>query len=104
MKPVPDAVVTLTLLQTWEGGRSGPMPARWYGCVLQVGDASFDARLRLDTEFALGTTRTVGVDFLSPKTALMTLSAGVEFRLWDGRAIGSGRVLQVATVGASRVA
>ena len=96
MKATPDAVVAVTLLPPGAGGRNGQILPRWYGCVMLVQEEGFDVRLRLDSAFSLGTTRKVGLDFLSHELALRSIKTGTRFRLWEGKVIGSGEVLEMA--------
>ena len=95
MKPRSDARATITLFPPGSGGRDGPILSPWFGCVIQTGDANFEVRLRIDSTFDLGTTRTVGLDFLYPGDALAVIGPGLSFKLWEGRTIGWGKVEQV---------
>ena len=97
MKEMPDAVVSITLLPAGQGGWHGPISAASFGCVLQTDGRSYDVRLRLPSAFMPGSTQQVGVDFLFRDDALSAISAGTRFRLWEGRVIGSGHVLPMAT-------
>lgn len=94
----PDAIAIVALLPSDQGGRNGPTPDRWFGCVMFVGDEKFDVRIALDAPLAPGSTRRVGLQFLDPRSALGVLSPGIGFSLWEGREIGFGRIEELRGV------
>ena len=94
----PDASATIALLPTDQGGRNGPTPDGWFGCVMAVGERNYDIRIALDEPLAPGTTRRVQIQFLEPRSALRVLSPGATFSLWEGREIGFGRIERLRRV------
>src|SRR4051812_13245256 len=93
--PRPDAVAIVALLPSDQGGRAGPTPADWFGCVLGVAGRNFDVRLLLDAPLRPGEARRVGLAFLNPEAARSTLGPGASFSLWEGREIGLGRIEEI---------
>lgn len=92
MKALPDIIATIELASFGQGGRTSPMPARWFGCVMVVNGRNHDVRLRLKQPLQAGESRRVGIDFLDPGTALAHLRIGTTFGLWEGRIVGQGAV------------
>jgi hypothetical protein len=45
--------------------------------------------------FSPNQTHRLGVQFLVPEAALQHFPTGAEFSVWEGRVIGSGRVVEV---------
>lgn len=93
----PDATALVALLPTDQGGRLGPTPPEWFGCVLTTVNGSYDVRMMLDQPLKPGMTRRVRLSFLYREAAL-EMSPGVTFGLWEGREIGFGRIEQVRQV------
>ena len=88
----PDALATMTLLPSEQGGRSGSTPPDWFGCVAITAGGNFDIRMRLRTPLVPGTTQQVDLYFLSPHLAAPHVADGQPFSLWERGIIGSGRV------------
>jgi hypothetical protein len=97
--PEPDAIAVVALLPTDQGGRAGPTPDQWFGCVLATSRGKYDVRLKLDRALAPGSTRRVAVYFLDPANARPGLTPGTQFDLWEGGTIGFGRIEAVPAVG-----
>jgi hypothetical protein len=77
-----------------EGGRSADVSGDVYGIPLVVGGEAFDCRLLLDGKtLKLGETYTVPAAFLRPELVLPQLSPNQKVSLWEGREIGTGRVI-----------
>jgi len=97
--PEPDAIAAVALLPTDQGGRAGPTPDEWFGCVLAMSSGKYDVRLKLDRALVPGSTRRVAVYFLDPANAKRGLAPGTQFDLWEGGTIGFGRIEKVCTAG-----
>ena len=91
----PDILAEISLLPTQAGGRKDPTPVTWLGCPVQVDGKYFDARIDLSELGPVepGQTVRVPLKFLCPEVALVHFVAGKVFALWEGRVIGSGKVL-----------
>jgi hypothetical protein len=97
-KPVtPEIIVEITLYPSEVGGRKGAILQGEYRGVLGVGSENFSVRFFVPFEdgFSPSQTQRFGVQFLVPEAALPHFPAGAEFSVWEGRVIGSGRVLEV---------
>ena len=95
----------ITLLSRSSGGRSQPIPKRAFGCPIffdgipQLSSHGYDARLLVHQygqpispgEVARG----VPMVFLSADEVMPHMHPGVKFRLWEGKIIGHGEVLEV---------
>ena len=92
----PEIFADVELAHSDQGGRAGPTPPSWFGCIMQVNGRNHDVRLMLDGPLAPGDRRRVGIRFLDGETALSHIGVGTTFLLWEGRTIGSGRIEEVA--------
>ena len=95
--PPPDLKVELSLLPTSEGGRRH---ALWQGCRLPhdfglSGEMNDGAYEFLGAPPLPGTTAEAYVWLLMPERNEGRLYDGFEFRVWEGRVIGVGKVLEV---------
>src|SRR4051794_36896621 len=95
----PDAIAVVALLPTDQGGRAGPTPEKWFGCVLTIGGQNYDVRLELDRPPVPGAARRVALHFLDPRSALAGATPGTPFDLWECGTIGFGRIEKVCAVG-----
>jgi len=97
MKTNPEIIAELTLFTTDHGGRNAPIPKGEYRGVLGVATGNYSARFDVneDSGFQLGTTAKLGIQFLDPVSALLHFPVDSEFTIWEGGAIGKGKVLQV---------
>ena len=100
MKAFPDIVAMIELAPLSQGGRTSPMPPRWFGCVMVVNGRNHDVRLRLTQPLPAGESRRVGIDFLDPVTAFSHIGIGTTFGLREGRIVGQGavEVIEAASV------
>jgi len=93
----PEAFIEVRFKTTAEGGRKGPVFGQHYGCPLLVDGEYFDCRLLLDgQQFELGQTYQAPVVFLHPELVLPKLSVGKSVTLWEGKDVGTGKVIQLA--------
>lgn len=70
-----------------------------YRSVVGIDSKNFSARwvVPVETELAPGgCAGTFGIQFLFPEAALPHFKVGAAFTVWEGKEIGSGRVLSVA--------
>ena len=88
----PDATATVTLLPASQGGRQGPTPPSWFGCILTTKGGNFDVRMRLAEPLRPGASQRVDLYLMSPEQALPHLRQGAQFGVWEGGQIGSGVV------------
>jgi hypothetical protein len=95
----PEIVVEIALISPESGGRLSSIVPGEYRGVLGVGDAHFSARwlIPIGGLHPGGCPGTFGVQFLAPGAALSHFPPGATFSVWEGRNIGSGRVLEVCT-------
>ena len=90
-----DAFVHIRLFATSCNGPRMPIPAGIYrGTMMFDESRGWDFRADLAEDFAPGDSRDVSVAFLSTKEVTPLLSRGRSFRIWAGRFIGEGRVLE----------
>lgn len=96
--PPPDITASVTFLSTEQGGRKGPTAASGrYGCPAIIDGEYWDVFFNLAETGAIapGQTVTAGLRFLSPKEVIPRLSVGKEFQIWEGKVIGTVRVLAI---------
>jgi len=95
----PDAIILVELLPTLRGGRNGATPASQFGCVFEINGEYFDCRLDLSKSGPLlpGSSATVPVAFLYPENVVPRLTEGMQFNLWEGKTIATGRIVSIST-------
>lgn len=93
----PDVIVTLRLLSTKEGGRASATPSEVFRCMFEFEGEAFDCALLLNElgSLAPGREATVPVAFIFPEYVKDRLQPGSPFRLWEGKYIAEGKVLEV---------
>lgn len=96
----PDIRVRLRLRTADEGGRQkGEIPPVQFRCPFVFEDEMFDCRLLLDdagTSLQPGASyEGIPVKFLFPDLVKPRLAPGATFKLWEGRDIADGEVLEV---------
>lgn len=93
----PDFLAEFALLSSEEGGRHGPTPSEWFGCPLGFEGEYFDVRFDLENVGSVkpGGTAVAPGKFLSPQLIKHRLVVGSQFTLWEGRIIGTGKVLDI---------
>ena len=96
MRNAPDALITVRLLPSEQGGRQGPTPDRIFRCIMVIDGVNLDVRLNLDRQGSLqpGMIRDVEINFLNPEFAKFHVRAGEEFQLRETSIIGSRLVKQ----------
>lgn len=89
----PDIIANIRLYPTEEGGRRGPTPSDYWGCIFVYQNETFKCRLLLQDVGPLspGTEAKVPIKFLSPQTVTL-LTVGSQFRLREMGVIGEGMV------------
>jgi hypothetical protein len=98
-EPVPDIVVEIRLHPSEVNGRLSSICPGEYRGVLGINSEHFSARWVVPVGGDLapgGRAGTFGIQFLFPEAALPHFKAGAVFTVWEGKEIGSGRVLSVA--------
>ena len=97
MQVKPDIVAEVHLLTTENGGRQGPTPSTYWGCLAKIEGEYWDCSVLLDEvgSLAPGTTTVVPIKFVSPVPGL---KIGNQFRLWEGSFVGTARILSVSSV------
>ncbi|MBF0548612.1 MAG: hypothetical protein HQM08_29550 [Candidatus Riflebacteria bacterium] len=100
----PDIIAEIRFKTSEEGGRKTAVGGSnaavdFYGCPFIVDGKAFDCRLLLGGQLLeLGQTYHVPVKFLNSQFVLGKLFEGKEFILWEGKPIGSGKVLRIVSV------
>jgi len=94
---LPDIIAEISLFPNAGGGRNGPILQGEYRGVLGIGDEHFSFRsfVPFADGFQPGQTARLGIQFLVPEAALERFWVGSAFKVWEGRNIGHGRVLEV---------
>jgi len=98
----PDVILTVRFLTESEGGRNAPVEGKFYACPLFLEGESqgFDCRIPLDgRRLELGEIYEVSATFLDRDTVLPRLKIGTKLRLWEGRYIGDGHVIEIVGQG-----
>jgi hypothetical protein len=91
----PEIILEVSFKTPEEGGRKNPVVGPQYGCPILIDGEYFDCRMLLDTtQLILGKIYRLPVQFLSPHLVLPKLSIGKVVGLWEGKIIGSGKVIQ----------
>jgi hypothetical protein len=101
-KLTPHVMAKVRLYTNEEGGRSKPIPAIQFSCPLFFQGEGFDCRLLLDQagiDLPLGGNAVVPIKFLFPEHIVPRLKKGDQFRLWEGKEIAVGEVLEVISTG-----
>lgn len=97
-EPIADIIAELLLLPTEAKGRLTSICSGEHRGVLGVGSEHFSVRWFVPVGEELtpgGCSETFGIQFLFPEAALPYFKVGSKFTVWEGREIGSGRVLKV---------
>ena len=89
-----DLAVTLSLFPTDKGGRLGPTPNVWFGCLMVIDGKNFDVRLDLREVGSIspGQTVNVPVSFLDWEFAKDYCTLGKKFFLREVHMIGEGLI------------
>ena len=98
-EPVPHVVVELRLHPSEPDGRLSSICSGEYRGILGIGSEHFSARwaVPIGEELAPGgRAGTFGIEFLFPENALPHFKVGAAFTVWEGKEIGSGRVLSTS--------
>jgi hypothetical protein len=92
-----DIIAEVHLFETEDGGKRWPARNR-FGCPININGESFDCRFLLEDGMSIspGATATLKIKFLRPDLVLPLLEIGTVFRLWEGRFIGTAKVLSIA--------
>lgn len=93
----PEIDVELTLYSPAHGGRRTHIRGEYRGMFSVESNQAFSVRFQLTDELPLVAehSTTVGVQFLCPEDALPHFKVGTNFCVWEGRAIGHGRVVRL---------
>jgi len=90
-----EAVVSLSLLPTAEGGFRSCIPVGVFHGIMMFDDKQgYDFRSDIEEPIEPGSTRSLKVAFLSPDEVLPLLCAGASFNGWEGRVVGKGRIIE----------
>jgi hypothetical protein len=93
-------VAELRLHPSESAGRLSSICSGEYRGVLGVDSEHFSARWNIPVGEELvpgGRSVTFGIQFLFPEAALPHFKVGAAFTVWEGKEIGSGRVISVAS-------
>lgn len=92
---MPDAFLEVRFKTTEEGGRNTPVKGDFYACPLFVDGDGFECRLLIKGQtLELGNLYEVPVKFMNKELILPKLDIGKVVMLWEGKDVGSGKVLR----------
>ena len=92
----PDAFLEVRFKTPDEGGRETSITGAYYACPLFVDGEGFECRLLIDGKtLELGHSYEVPVKFMNRDLVLPKLSVGKILTLWEGKDVGSGKVLRL---------
>lgn len=93
----PQISVEITLTSEEQGGRKRSILQGEYRGVFMVGEAGFSVRFCVPSghEFTPLEAQKFDVQFLFPEAATPSFPVGTVFKVWEGKDIGYGRVLEV---------
>lgn len=98
-KIIPDIIARVEFYPTEKGGKKIPTPSNFFNCPLEFNNRNnyFDCRMLLDEIGAIypGGKAIVPIKFLDPETVLSFIEVGDKFRIWDGRFVGEGEVIDI---------
>jgi len=96
MKKKPDVIIEVRFKTTAEGGRKGPVYIKQFRCPIAVDNELFDGCIPLNGQrLELGQIYQLPVWFLWPDLVLPKLSVGKAVKLWDGKDIAEGKVIEL---------
>lgn len=93
-----NVIVRVRFKTTLDGGRQGPIIVceEPYGCPLVVDGEAYDCRLLVKAQtLDLGEIYDLPIKFLNPELVLPKLSVGKPVKLWEGKDIAVGEVVQL---------
>ena len=92
----PDIMAEVYFYPTEQGGRKGPTPDTFFGCIFVYKNKNYDCRLLLDGIGSIypGQRVIVPIVFLY-SDILKLLKEGDTFYLWDGGNKAEGKVLKI---------
>lgn len=94
----PDIFANLKFYPTDKGGREGPTPPNFFGCIIKIGNSNHDARLILEkigSIFPGDTKNNVPIKFLCSDLVMKKLKISDKFFIRDGGVIGEGEVIMI---------
>ena len=93
----PDFRAWIKFFPSSEGGRKGATPGTFFGCPLLFGDSLHDCRMLLGETgpIAPGDEKEVPIKMLNIDSVREFLREGVEFKVWDGRIVGTGKITKL---------
>lgn len=93
---MPDAFLEIRFKTQDEGGRKTSVTGDYYACPMFVDGEGFECRLLINgMTLDLGKWYELPVKFMNRDLVLPKLKVGKIVTLWEGRDIGSGRVLRL---------
>ena len=96
-KVEPDAIAKIRFYSTSEGGRHGPTPENYLGCIFEYQNENFECRLLLSDVGSIvpGAEVTVPIKFLYSGLIRPRLRVGDKFSLRELHRIGEGEITSV---------
>ncbi len=92
----PDAYLEVRFNTLEEGGRNTSITGAHYACPLFVDGEGFECRLLINGKtLELGQSYEVPVKFMNRDLVLPKLNIGKTVTLWEGKEIGTGKVLRL---------
>jgi hypothetical protein len=95
---IPDIIANIKLYSKEDGGLNRAVHPLQIGFTFFYKKEYFDCRLLLDqlgVGLELGEYATVPIKFLHPEYLMQRLKPGQSFKLWRGKFIGDGKVVEV---------
>lgn len=93
----PDAFLQVRFKTFDEGGRKTPIKGEYYACPVFVDGEAVECRILVERRtLELGRWYELPVKFMNKDLILPKLNVGKAVILWEGRDIGSGKVLRFA--------
>ena len=89
------ALIQITAKESW--GRTPPQLGVEFRFPLVVGGLAYIARFSVSDgdAFSRGMPIEVPIEFMFPDKALPRFTPGTQFTIWDGKDIGTGKVLRL---------
>ncbi len=93
----PDAIIEVRFRTARAGGKQKPIRGDFYSCPLVVGPMMFDCRLILSGKLIdFGETYKIPIKLLNPQAALPYLLKGKPIKLWEGKDIADGKIIELS--------
>jgi|GEM_PF-1494085 hypothetical protein len=92
----PDVYLNIKFYETCNGGRKGPTPSDFFGCIFKIDDQNFDGRMLLaeiSSIYPVDCKERVPVKFLNYDNVKNKLHIGKKIYIRDGGTVGEAIVV-----------